>query len=68
MLWIRRPLAALAAGGERPLSRDEAALRAMEAERTPLYAAAADAVIDNDTEFTAAVDAAERAFHEIYRY
>ena len=68
VLWIRRPLAALAAGGERPLSRDEAALRAMEAERTPLYAAAADAVIDNDTEFTAAVDAAERAFHEIYRY
>ena len=67
VLWVRRPLAALAVGGGRPLSRDSAALRAMEAERTPLYAAAADAVIDNQTDLTAAVDAAERAFHEIYR-
>lgn len=68
VLWVRRPLEALALGGARPLSTDLAALRAMEAERTPLYAAAADAAIDNNTDFTAALCAAERAFHEIYRH
>ena len=45
---IRRPAEALATAG-RPLSRDLAALRAMEKERAPLYALAADAAMDNLT-------------------
>jgi shikimate dehydrogenase len=65
ILWVRRPLEALATGGDRPLSKSPEALAAMEAERRPLYEAAADAVIDNNTTLQAALDAAERAFHEI---
>ncbi len=65
ILWVRRPLAALDVGGGRPLSKSPEVLAAMEAERRPLYAAAADGAIDNDTTIEAALDAAERAFHEI---
>ena len=39
VLWVRRPLEALATGG-RPLSKGGAALKQLEAERTPLYEAA----------------------------
>ena len=45
---IRRPVDALATFG-RPLSRDAASLRAMEKERAPLYALAADRAVDNLT-------------------
>jgi shikimate dehydrogenase len=66
ILWVRRPLSCLEIGGIRPLSQSAEALRAMEAERRPLYAAAADAAIDNQTDLPAAAAAAEKAFHEIY--
>ena len=65
ILWVQRPLAKLQTGGNRPLSKDMAALAAMEAQRTPLYAAAADAIIHNDSSESAAIAAAESAFHEI---
>ena len=46
MLWVQRALDKLATYG-RPLSRGGTALKRLEAERTPLYRAAADAVLDN---------------------
>ena len=67
VLWLQRPLDALDVGGYRPLSTSAERLRQMQAERWPLYQAAADAVIRNDSDLNAAIDAAERAFNEIYR-
>jgi len=49
-------------GGGRPLSSSPEALRAMEAERRPLYEKAADAVIRNDG---TAEDAAARALQAL---
>lgn len=46
VLWVQRALDKLATYG-RPLSRGGTALKRLEAERTPLYRAAADAVLDN---------------------
>lgn len=46
VLWVQRALDKLATYG-RPLSRGGTALKLLEAERTPLYRAAADAVLDN---------------------
>ena len=51
----------LATGG-RPLSKGGAALKQLEEERTPLYQAAASAVLDNTTSLHAAVDAAAALF------
>ena len=48
ILFIDRPVDALAVGGGRPLSSSMDALRQMEAQRRPLYLAAADAVIPNN--------------------
>ena len=45
VLFIDRPVEALAVGGSRPLSSSMEALRTMEAQRRPLYRAAADAVV-----------------------
>ncbi len=45
VLFIDRPLDALTVGGGRPLSSSTEALKKMEAERRPLYLAAADAVM-----------------------
>ena len=47
VLWVRRPLSRLATRG-RPLSKGGEALRQMEAERTPLYTAAATAELENN--------------------
>ena len=47
VLFIDRPVEALAVGGDRPLSSSAEALRTMEAQRRPLYLAAADAVVPN---------------------
>ena len=66
VLFIDRPVDALAVGGYRPLSTSIEALRAMYAQRLPLYRAAADAIVPNHTTLNAAIDAAERAFHEIF--
>lgn len=57
VLWVQRPLGKLATGG-RPLSQGGAALKQLQAERTPLYQAAADAVLDNSTTLAEAVQAA----------
>ena len=62
VLFVDRPLEALAVGGGRPLSSSPEALRAMEAERRPLYEKAADAVIRNDG---TAEDAAARALQAL---
>ena len=65
VLMIDRPLEKLQVGGRRPLSASPEALRKMEAERRPLYLAAADAVVRNPGRFDAAVEAAMEAFYEI---
>jgi len=61
VLWVRRPLSRLATRG-RPLSKGGEALRQMEAERTPLYTAAATAELENNTTLTEAVDKAVELF------
>lgn len=66
VLFIDRPVEALAVGGNRPLSSSMEALRRMEAERRPLYEAAADAVVKNDSTVEAAVAAALEALDEAF--
>ena len=61
VLWVRRPLERLATGG-RPLSKGGAALKQLEAERTPLYEAAATAVLENNSTLTEAVNKAVKLF------
>lgn len=57
VLWVQRALNKLATGG-RPLSRGGAALEQLQNERTPLYRAASDAVLDNSTTLDRAVQTA----------
>ena len=61
VLWVQRPLGKLATGG-RPLSQGGAALKQLQAERTPLYQAAAHAVLDNSGALADTVEAAVRLF------
>ena len=61
VLWVRRPLEVLATGG-RPLSKGGAALKQLEAERTPLYEAASTVVLENNGSLGEAVDAAVKLF------
>ena len=61
MLWVQRPLGKLATRG-RPLSQGGAALKQLQAERTPLYRNASDAVLDNSTTLNAVVQAAVQLF------
>ena len=53
-------------GGGRPLSSSMDALRQMEAQRRPLYLAAADAVIPTNGTLDAALRAAMEALDEIF--
>lgn len=64
VLWVRRPVEWLATSG-RPLSRGREALARMEAERTPLYRAAADAVVENTAALEDAIAAALREFERL---
>ena len=66
LLFIDRPLDALTVGGGRPLSTSAEALKTMEAQRRPLYLAAADAVIPNETTVADAVAAALEALDAIF--
>ena len=66
ILFIDRPLDALTVGGGRPLSSSMDALRRMEAQRRPLYLAAADAVIPNNGTLDEALRAAMEALDEIF--
>ena len=66
VLFIDRPLSKLTVGGGRPLSSSAEALKTMEAERRPLYLAAADAVISNKSTVADAVTAALEALDEIF--
>lgn len=66
VLFIDRPLDALTVGGGRPLSTSAEALKTMEAQRRPLYLAAADAVILNETTVADAVAAALEALDAIF--
>ena len=66
VLFIDRPLDALTVGGGRPLSTSAEALKTMEAQRRPLYLAAADAVIPNETTVADAVAAALEALDAIF--
>ena len=66
VLFLDRPLDALTVGGGRPLSSSTEALKKMEAERRPLYLAAADAVIPNSGTVEDAVTAAMEALDEIF--
>ena len=66
VLFIDRPVEALAVGGSRPLSSSMEALRTMEAQRRPLYRAAADAVVPNTGTLEDALRAAMEALDEIF--
>ena len=67
VVFIDRPLELLCTGGGRPLSTDRAALAAMEEKRRPLYKAAADIRIPNNTDvFRRAAKAAEEALHAYF--
>ena len=66
VLFLDRPVDALAVGGGRPLSSSRETLQAMEAQRRPLYLAAADAVIPNTGTPEQALDAAMEALDEIF--
>ena len=66
ILFIDRPVDALAVGGGRPLSSSMDALRQMEAQRRPLYLAAADAVIPNNGTLDDALHTAMEALDEIF--
>ena len=66
VLFIDRPVEALAVGGSRPLSSSMEALRTMEAQRRPLYLAAADAVISNTGTLAQTLAAAQEALDEIF--
>ena len=66
VLFLDRPLEKLAVGGGRPLSSSPEALRQMEAERRPLYEAAADAVIPNDGSPEQALERALQALDELF--
>ena len=66
VLFIDRPLDALTVGGGRPLSTSAEALKTMETQRRPLYLAAADAVIPNETTVADAVAAALEALDAIF--
>lgn len=66
VLFLDRPLEALSVGGDRPLSKSAEALRQMEAERRPLYLAAADAVVPNNGTIEQAVAAARAALEDIF--
>ena len=68
VLFIDRPLEDLLVGGGRPLSTSPEALKTMEAQRRPLYLAAADAVIPNKTTPADAVTAAMEALDEIFNH
>ena len=68
VLFIDRPLEDLLVGGYRPLSTSPEALKVMEAQRRPLYLAAADAVIPNKTTPADAVTAAMEALDEIFSH
>lgn len=59
--WMHWPWA-----GGRPLSSSMDALRQMEAQRRPLYLAAADAVIPNNGTLDDALHAAMEALDEIF--
>ena len=67
VVWVRRPVEFLAMTG-RPLSTGREALRRMEVEREPAYRAAADAVVDNTSSLTDAVNAARAAFEKTFDY
>ncbi len=66
ILFIDRPLDALTVGGGRPLSSSHEALRAMEAQRRPLYEKAADAIIPNDGTLDQAVSRALEALDHLF--
>lgn len=67
VVFIDRPLDLLRTGGGRPLSIDRAALAAMEEKRRPLYKAASDIRIPNNTDvFRRAAKAAEEALHAYF--
>ncbi|MEF9976461.1 MAG: shikimate kinase, partial [Oscillospiraceae bacterium] len=61
IVYIKRDITALAIGGARPLSTNEAALLQMQKEREPLYKAAADGETDNVN-----MDDTALAIEEIY--
>ncbi len=66
VLFIDRPLEDLLVGGGRPLSTSPEALKTMEAQRRPLYLAAADAVISNTGTLAETLAAAQEALDEIF--
>ena len=56
VVYIKRKVAKLATGGNRPLSSNKAALYKMEQERTPLYEKYSDISVENNSYFGKALD------------
>lgn len=65
VIWLQRPTEKLEIGGVRPLSSSYEALCAMEKKRRPLYQAAGDAYVVNDSTPEKAAQAVVEAFYEI---
>ncbi len=65
IVYIDRPLGALATGGYRPLSSSAEALQQMETVRRPLYTAAADLIFENTMPFADAKAALMTAIREV---
>ena len=63
VVWVRRPLEQLSTQG-RPLSTGIDALRRMAGERSPLYRACADRILDNETTIPAAAGKLTEVFYE----
>ena len=67
IVFIDRPVELLKVGGNRPLSTSMEGLKKMEAERRPLYEAAADLCVKNSGEpFSRATKAAQEALYEAF--
>lgn len=67
IVFIDRPVELLKVGGNRPLSTSMDGLKQMEAERRPLYEAAADLCVKNSGEpFSRATKAAQEALYEAF--
>lgn len=65
VIWLTRPLHQLEIGAGRPLSVSYEALREMQRQRMPLYQAASDACVENNSTPHSAAQAVMEAFHEV---
>lgn len=66
LVYIKRPLNALATGGDRPLSTSAVALAEMYQARAPIYEAASDFTVENIGEFEEIASQIKEQFYEYF--